>query len=204
MALEGRVDRTPKLTVVPATQGVLEERPDDELMLLARGGRPEAFDVLVRRYQQQVLRTCFRILGELSLAEDAAQAAFVELYRYLPRYRPLGKLRALLHRMALNQSRMLLRSRRAIDRKAGALNLEPLPPSILPDEHILEGERQRGVDAALAQLPRAQRETLALRFAGDLSLEEAAEVLRVPVGTVKSRVFHGLSRLRRLLKPEVP
>lgn len=194
----------PKLTVVPAPPAALEERSDDELILLARGGRPEAFDALVRRHQQQLLRTCFRILGQRSLAEDAAQAAFVELYRYLPRYHAQGKLRALLHRMALNQSRMLLRSRRSADRKATALNLEPLPPSTLPDEHILERERQRGVDAALARLPRAQRETLALRFAGDLSVEETAEVLRVPIGTVKSRVFHGLSRLRSLLKSEAP
>src|SRR5436309_2296424 len=81
----------------------LDERDDDELMLLAKNGMGPAFDALVRRHQASVLRVATKELGDLALAKDVAQTTFLEVHRYLPRYQPQQKFRAFLHRVLINQ-----------------------------------------------------------------------------------------------------
>jgi RNA polymerase sigma-70 factor (ECF subfamily) len=188
-------ERLPQLALVPPVS-----RGDDELMLLARGGHPTAFDELVRRHQPRVVRMAARYLGDRAAAADAAQAAFVELYRALPSYRPRGKLQAFLYRVLLNQCRMAWRARRSEARAADVLASEPAEASQLPDEAILAGERTREVETALAELSPKLREVLVLRFASELSYDEIAATLEVPLGTVKRRIFDGMERLRVIME----
>ena len=190
--------------VGPARAAAPAGYDDDEWMALARGGRPGAFDELVRRHQASVLGVAYRFLGHRDAAEDVAQAAFVEVYRRLPDYRPQGKFRAYLHRIVLNQCRMAARTRGIRDRlhQRLAAPADPAPPALLPDEAILARERQREVERALSTLSDKLRAVVALHFSAELSHAEIAEVLGIRVGTVKSRLSSALVKLRAQLESQ--
>lgn len=192
----------PRLAVVPDVdpEALYAHRSDDDLMLLARGGVEAAFDALVRRHQGRVLQIAKKFLGSDALAEDAAQEAFVELYRYLPRYRPDGKLRVLIYRITINRCRMSART----TKRSRLVLSEPPERAVEPEaeETVLRRERQRDVQNAVDRLTPTLRSVVTLRYAGDLTQPEIAEALDIPVGTVKSRLFHGLKKLRGILEGE--
>lgn len=191
--------------VVPLSAAVeAPERADDELMLIARGGGQAAFDALVRRHQGWVLRLCARGVGDPSLAKDVAQATFVELHRSLPRYEPRGAFRSFLARIAVNQCRMAGRTRGRARRRDDAAEPPPSSSSSLPDDVVLARERKRQLDRALATLSPKLRDVVVLRYAADLSHAEIASALGVPIGTVKSRLFDAVEKLRDALAGEEP
>lgn len=181
---------------------VAEARDDDDWMLLARSGRPGAFDELVRRHQASVLGVAFRYLGQRDAAKDVAQNTFVEVYRRLPEYRAQGRFRAYLHRVLLNQCRMAVRSRGIRRRFQERLEREDEDGGALPDEEILARERQRQVERALLRLSDKLRAVVVLHFSGELSHADIAEALGIKVGTVKSRLSAALVRLREELEAE--
>jgi len=178
----------------------LGELGDDELMLLARGGVKEAFDTLVRRHQAGVLRVAGKMLGRASLARDVAQSTFLEIYRFLPNYHATGRFRRFLYKVLLNQCRTARRSAKQVLKMQARLFQEPQENSDMPDERIIARERRRELERLLFKLSKKLREVLVLRFAGGLSYGEIGEVLDLPAGTVKSRLFAGLEKLRRLMK----
>jgi RNA polymerase sigma-70 factor, ECF subfamily len=175
-----------------------DRRTDDELMLLARGGVEEAFDVLVRRHQARVLRMAGRLLGRGALAPDVAQNAFLEIYRGLDRYQPQGKFSAYLFRVLLNQCRTAARSAR----RAGVLvgDLPATSGDRSGESLILAREREREVEAALRRLSEKLRTVVVLRHSAGLSYDEIAETLDLPLGTVKRRLFDAMEKLRRMLE----
>lgn len=185
----------------PATAPA-EARDDDDWMLLARSGRPGAFDELVRRHQASVLGVAFRYLGQRDAAKDVAQNTFVEVYRRLPEYRAQGRFRAYLHRVLLNQCRMAVRSRGIRRRFHERLERGDEDGGALPDEEILARERQRQVERALLRLSDKLRAVVVLHFSGELSHADIAEALGIKVGTVKSRLSAALVRLREELEAE--
>jgi RNA polymerase sigma-70 factor, ECF subfamily len=175
---------------------------DDDWMLLARSGRPGAFDELVRRHQASVLGVAYRYLGQADAAKDVAQNTFVEVYRRLPDYRPQGRFRAYLHRILLNQCRMAARSRgirRRLDERLAQADEAALA---LPDEEILARERQRQLERALLGLSEKLRAVVVLHFSGELSHAEIADALGIKVGTVKSRLHAALVALRQEMEVE--
>ena len=181
----------------------LGELSDDELMLLARGGVNEAFDALVRRHQVGVLRVAAKLLGRVSMAKDAAQNTFVEIYRYLPKYQANGKYWSFMYRVLLNQCRMAGREVQKEKKLQARLSEVPVGNGDLPEERILARERRRELERLLIKLSKKLRVVLVLRFSGDLSYQEIGEILNLPVGTVKSRLFSGLEKLRRLMKGKI-
>jgi RNA polymerase sigma-70 factor, ECF subfamily len=195
----GEVDR--RLSLVPSAEPGSEavplvSRSDDELMLLARGGARGAFDTLVRRHQTRVLHVAARRLGGSAAAADAAQNAFLEIYRALPRYQARGIFAAYLYKVLLNQCRATARSRRF----EGQLDA-PLPEATPSAEgEILARERQRDVDAAVGRLGDKLRDVVLLRYGAGLAYEEIAASLGVPIGTVKRRLFDAMERLRQSLE----
>ena len=176
------------------------ELSDDELMLLARGGVDEAFDVLVRRHQAGLLKVAAKLLGRVDLARDAAQRAFFEVYRYLGQYQARGKFRQFLYQVLMNQCRMVGREVQRDKKLQARVAAEPAENADLPDERILARERRRELEQFLNKLSKKLRVVLVLRFAGGLSYQEIGEILELPVGTVKSRLFSGLEKLRKLMK----
>lgn len=189
----------------PADELPLTERSDDDLMLLARGGVAAAFDTLVRRHQRMVLRIAAKYVGSTAAATDVAQNSFLQLYRALPDYRAHGKFSSYLYRLVLNQCRASHRADARRDRRMR--ELAAIPPDEIHGQSadsVLARERRREVEGALATLSDKLREVVVLRFVSELSYEEISDVLDIPVGTVKSRLFAGLDKLRQHLERHEP
>ena len=188
-------------------EGQLEPVSPDEAALVARSSEGElsAFNALVQIYQGQVYNLCLRMLASAEAAEDAAQEAFLSAYRNIRRYRgPI--FRAWLLRIAVNACTDELRRRRrrpqvSLDSASpeGSAAFELPDSSDLPEEQALRSETLRNVQVALMRLPADQRAAVILCDVQGLSYEEISASLGVSLGTVKSRISRGRSKLRRLL-----
>lgn len=172
---------------------------DDEALLeRARRGDRDAFASIVNRHQDELYTMALRLLGTPHDAADVVQETFLRAYSRLPDLRG-PTVRAWLFRVALNCAHDV--QRRAIRRPAQPLedaegNVVELPdPALGPEASALARERVAAIRHALALLPPDFRAAVVLRDVNDLSYEEMAEALRIPVGTVKSR----LSRARAML-----
>jgi RNA polymerase sigma-70 factor (ECF subfamily) len=168
-------------------------------------GDREAFREIVDREGPALVRACHRVLGDLHEAEDAAQEAFVMAYRSLGQWRQEGALGAWLARIAVR-----IALRRA-QRRPVVTWLDPANPgsadvagALDPASVAVRMERAAEVREALARLDEPYREVVALRFFGDLSLSEIAEQTGRPLGTVKTHLHRGLSRLKLALDGVAP
>jgi RNA polymerase sigma-70 factor, ECF subfamily len=173
---------------------------DRALVDAVLSGDRDSFRLLVEREQVVVYRACLRILGRPHDAEDVAQEAFLMAYRALASYRGDGPLGGWLMRIATRQA-----FRRLGQRREGAelpSELSITAPGSDPLAFALAGEQQRAVRLAVAGLGEPYRQVVALRFFGELSLEEIASVTRRPLNTVKTHLRRGLERLRPLLGAE--
>ena len=180
------------------------ELGDDELMLLARGGRGSAFDELVRRHQRRVLGVAARYAHSPGLARDVAQSTFLELYRAVASYQPRGAFTSFLFSILLNQCRMAWRTARVEDRRRAAVAVawvDEADPDT-SEARILARERSREVQRALDRLSEKLRAVVVLRYSGDLSYQEIAGALDIPLGTVKRRLFDALHQLRLIMEDE--
>jgi RNA polymerase sigma factor (sigma-70 family) len=182
-------------------QGVTRELShlsDEALVLLAARSQQAALAELYDRYGRPAYGLALRILRDEALAEDAVQEAFLGVWRGAARFLPeRGKastwILTLVHRRAVDLVR------REERRRADTLELAPEPGGGDVDEEAwLRLQRER-VQAALRQLPDQQREALELAYYGGFTQSELAERLGQPLGTIKSRMFMGLARLRELL-----
>jgi RNA polymerase sigma-70 factor (ECF subfamily) len=178
----------------------LDERSDDDLMLLVGGGHPGAFEVLVRRYQARVLRVAGRRLASAATAREVAQETFFKIFQTATRYQPRGLFSAYLFRVLLRECAMAARSagaeRRRLDR-AWELDagLEPAT-AVPPEELILRRQRDRDLQEAVTRLSPKLRDAVTLVYFAGLSYQDAAETLRIPMGTLKRRIFDALEKLR--------
>jgi len=181
---------------------------DEALIEHTAAGDAAAFEHLMRRYQAQVFHFVRwqRGITERS-AEDVTQEVFLQLYRVAGHFRGGARFRTWFYTLARNVCRNHQRSlRRRAPEHWYALPEEALAG--LPDRgpgpqaRCEHGEAQRVIGAAMARLPAYQREVLVLREWQDLSYAEIAEVLEVPIGTVRSRLHKARETLMGLLAPE--
>jgi RNA polymerase sigma-70 factor, ECF subfamily len=163
---------------------------DPVLIRAAMAGDLAAFERIVREHQQSVWRFLRRLLGDPATAEDVTQETFLRVYRRLPSFTFQAKFSTWIFQVARNAGIDELRARQ---RRARLVDAGPIRPAVTsgPAEARVE------IDAALASLPVDLRETLLLVEVLGLRYTEVAEVLAVPVGTVKSRVFGARMQLAR-------
>ncbi|HEX3629850.1 MAG TPA: sigma-70 family RNA polymerase sigma factor [Candidatus Dormibacteraeota bacterium] len=173
----------------------VEEAEERRLIDRSATGDQEAFRQLVLRYHRLVMNVSFRALGEMSLAEDVAQEVFIKVYKALPGYRHDKPFKHWLHRVAANAVTDALRRRRPVVSLDG---LEELPAAKHsdPQDVAARHDLQRAVRHAIASLPPHYRDTIALQAFGELSYDEIARALDIPLGTVMSRL-NGAKRLLR-------
>lgn len=148
-----------------------------------------------------VYRTCYRIVGRASDAEDVAQESFVSAYRAMPTYRGEGALGGWLARIAVRHAFRRIAQRRDTE----PLDLTAEGPADVSEEPLslaVAAERQRAIRLAVVALPEPYREVVVLRFFRELQLNEIAAVTDRPLGTVKTHLRRGLERLRQSLDPE--
>jgi RNA polymerase sigma-70 factor (ECF subfamily) len=205
-------------TITPDRARVDDAQARAVVDAVLRGDR-DAFRALVDRESRSVVRLCFRILGDIHEAEDAAQESFVTAYRSLATWRgdgPFGGwLATIATRIAIRRA-----SRRKpvvrLDAPVGEGDPGAAADAILarsvtqgdasaatdPSIRALQAERSDAVRRAVARLDEPYREVVALRFFGDRSLAEIADESGRPIGTVKTHLHRGLKRLRGLLASE--
>jgi RNA polymerase sigma-70 factor (ECF subfamily) len=164
---------------------------DDEAALVqrARAGDAQAFEQLVRGGQSRVRQQLRRLAhGDAALADDLAQEAFVQAWRQLPAFRFEARFSTWLHRVAYTTFLMHLRRRRD----------EPMPPLAVPEQESARTDPALRLDVARAVdgLPEHERVAIQHCYGLDLSHEEAAAVLGLPLGTLKSHVARAKAHLR--------
>jgi RNA polymerase sigma factor (sigma-70 family) len=175
-----------------------KERTDEELLAAMAGGDDSALAALYDRFGRVAYGLAYRILRDQALAEDAVQDAFLAVWRSADSYRrerakPATWILTLVHRRAVDLVR------REDRRRTEALDEAHEPASESVEEEAGRRDRRVAVQAALTQLPDEQRQALELAYYGGYTQSELAERLGVPLGTVKSRMFAGLARLRELV-----
>jgi RNA polymerase sigma-70 factor, ECF subfamily len=191
--------------VEPREAKTLSDLADDDLMLLTKTGRQDAFEVLMRRHQALVFGITARFLDDRALGRDVMQEVFLALWRERDRYKTSGRFRSYLVSIALHRCHMVARNRKSQIRRVSMLTRaqEEAPPCEDPPlDVIVERERSRQLRKLLAKVPAHHRQVLILRFAEDLGLEEIAHATRLPLGTVKSHLFRGLKTLREMVRKE--
>ncbi|MFJ8645272.1 RNA polymerase sigma factor SigM [Streptomyces sp. NPDC093546] len=175
---------------------------DQELLARHVGGDPDAFGELVRRHRDRLWAVALRTLGDREEAADAVQDALVSAFRSAHTFRGQSAVTTWLHRITVNAC--LDRARKAASRKTSPVEdterleqlLEPHESAEAPAERH---DLHRELLAALAKLPADQRAALVLVDMQGYPVAEAARILDVPTGTVKSRCARGRARLVPLL-----
>jgi RNA polymerase sigma factor (sigma-70 family) len=176
---------------------------DQALVRRARAGDVGAYEELVRRYQDVAFRTAYLLAGGAAEAEDAAQDGFMKAYAALPRFIDGAPFRPWVLKIVANEARNRRRAagrRVALEQRAqgateaGVGTLSGSAPSA--ESHVLAQEEGIALRAAVESLAEPDRLVITARYFLELSEAEAAELLDVPRGTVKSRLSRALQRLR--------
>jgi RNA polymerase sigma-70 factor (ECF subfamily) len=177
-----------------------DEGVDDRALIDAvLAGDRDLFAALVERETPVVYRACLRILGQRADAEDVTQECFITAFRSMRSYRGEGSLRAWLLRIATRLCFRRVAQRRPSEPLDEAIHDRPASPSLEPARAVVAAEERSLVRDAVAGLPEHHREVVALRFFGDLSLAEIADITGRPVNTVKTHLRRGLERLEPVL-----
>lgn len=152
-------------------------------------GDLEAFGPLVTRHERVLYRLAMRMLGDAEDARDATQTAFVKAFEQLHRYDPAFRFFSWIYRILANECLNRRRDRRA------TVELIDVAASHGPFEALEQSERQRLVQAALLELAQPYREVVVLRHFSELSYDEMADTLGIPVKKVKSRLYTARQQL---------
>ena len=177
--------------------------PDAEteaaLIAKAQSGDRHAYGELASHHHRGVMHVIYRMCGDVELAQDAAQEAFIKAWLHLPTFRPGTSLRNWLYRIAINTTLDALRR----DAKIADIDFETLSmpdPQVGPEAALLLKERTVAVQQAILALTEASRSVLVLREYGGLTYAEIAAALDIPLGTVMSRLNYARHQLKQSLQ----
>jgi RNA polymerase sigma-70 factor (ECF subfamily) len=168
----------------------------------AQCGDRNAFGELVRYYYPGVMRVVYRLCGDAGLAEDMAQETFLRAWINLSSFNPQSSLRNWLYRIAVNAALDVLRRRPEEALEDDAVQ-RLTDQATGPEMSLIDKEQVALLQRAMRSLPEAARSVLVLREYGELSYQEIANVLDIPLGTVMSRLNYARNRLREMLKAQL-
>jgi len=185
---------------------------DEERRLIeqSRQGDQGAFDALVRRYEKQLYNTAYRLTGSYDDASDLAQEAFVRAWNNLRSFRGDASFSTWLYRIVTNvfldeRKRRRARPQRSLEEALGSdentvtRQFEDAGPT--PQDRVEERERWQILQKAIAELPAPQRVMVVLYHTENRSYEEIAQIMGLPMGTVKSRLNRARLALKNKLAP---
>ncbi len=179
----------------------------DELLLRrAQSGDPEAFEQLIGPLEQLVWRICWHYTGNREAAEDCGQETMIRIWRSLESYRGDCALESWVYRIAANCCMDWLRKKKR-DKSVSVEPLQeqgfdPADPSPGTEDQVVAEDEHRRLREAITQLPDEQREALILTQLEKVTYEEAAQMLGVSEGTIKSRVNRAKARLKEILSAD--
>jgi len=179
---------------------------DEELIARFQQGDLQAFDILVRRYKDQLLNYVYRFVGNRSDAEDIVQETFLRVYKNKHYYKEIAKFSTWVYTIAGNLAKTELRRRKR--RKVFSVSnfVDEERDYDIPDlernpEQEVEGSiKDDIIQKAIEKLPPKFKEVILLRDVQGFSYEEISQILNIPLGTVKSRVNRGRLKLQEDLK----
>lgn len=194
-----------RTTVLEAASPAQRERA---MVERHRAGDAAAFEEYYAEYSGLVFNLALRTCGDRDLAYDLSQEIFLKIFRSLGKFRCRSSLKTWTYRVCLNHCRTRLARRRKRQRVAAPLTtvegreVEVVDPSRGPEQRALARDEGDRLARALPRLEPQFREALLLRDLEGLSYQEVADVLSVPIGTVRSRIARGRDQLRRALLQE--
>jgi RNA polymerase sigma-70 factor (ECF subfamily) len=176
---------------------------DNRLIDEALAGKTDSFGRLVERYQDRLFHAMTHVAGSVEDAHDIVQDAFTQAFVKLESFRGASAFYTWLYRIAFNVAASRRRRARptvSTDRQQADRGEQVIDPRAAPHERLEQQERAERVHAALASLPDEYRQVMVLREMDDCSYEVIAEILDLPVGTVRSRLHRARTQMRELLK----
>jgi len=200
--------------VVPA-RGEVPPAPreaDEELVRRSLAGDIGGFEELVRRHKKQIVNFIYRMVGDFDLALDMSQEVFIKVYQALDRYDPRYQFTTWIYRIASNCAIDRLRRHAP---PTVSLDASPRPGDNVrtlqiassdqnPAESYEATETMRKLETAIRRLPPGYRRLIVLRHVNSLRYEQIAAVTRLPLGTVKNRIFRARAILRREIERPEP
>jgi RNA polymerase sigma-70 factor (ECF subfamily) len=178
---------------------------DEELVARSIGGDTESFNELILRWERPIYALAYRTIGREEDARDVCQETFLRAFRALPGFRGQAKFSSWLYRITLNLCRDWMRRERRTPIVQVSDDTDPVElaaaaePSESIEDLVTRRDLTRIVERVMAGLPEEQRTAIVLKEYHGLTFQEIAELLGCPLSTVKTRLYQGLTVLRREL-----
>jgi RNA polymerase sigma-70 factor (ECF subfamily) len=186
-----------------------EQNTDQALVERVQRGDKKAFDLLVLKYQQRIMKVLSRYVRDPSEVQDLAQEAFIKAYRALPKFRGDSAFYTWLYRIAINTAKnyVVAQGRRPPNADIEATEAEQyegesaLKEYASPERETLRDEITETVFKAIEALPEDLKTAITLRELEGMSYEEIADAMDCPIGTVRSRIFRAREAIDHQLRP---
>lgn len=179
---------------------------DEDLVARSRGGDVESFNQLILRWERPIYALAYRVIGREEDARDVCQETFLRAFRALPGFKGQAKFSSWLYRIALNLCRDWIRRQRRAPVVEVPEGVDPVDlaverePAESIEELVARRELSAAVEEAMARLPEEQRTAIILKEYHGMTFQEIAELQACPLSTVKTRLYQGLTVLRRHLE----
>jgi RNA polymerase sigma-70 factor (ECF subfamily) len=205
----GGNDRATPVAVLSTRRTVralLMTRTDEELVALSRSGDVDSFNQLIVRWERPIYALAYRVLGHEEDARDVCQDTFLRAYRALPGFKGQAKFSSWLYRIALNLCRDWIRRQRRAPVSQMPEDLDPSEISIEAgsvesiEDLVARRELSGIVEEAMRSLSEEQRTAIILKEFHGMTFQEIADMQGCPLSTVKTRLYQGLSQLRKHLE----
>jgi RNA polymerase sigma-70 factor (ECF subfamily) len=179
---------------------------DEELVARSRGGDLDSFNQLVLRWERPIYALAYRVIGREEEARDVAQETFLRAFRALGGFKGQAKFSSWLYRITLNLCRDWMRRERRtpVSQAPEGLDIIELagegPAAESIEDVLSRNQLGRAVEKAMALLPEEQRTAIIMKEYHGLTFQEIADLLDCPLSTVKTRLYQGLTVLRKQLE----
>lgn len=174
-------------------------KDQENIIARARRGDADAFEQLVAAYRDQVFRLALRMCGNEADADEVAQEAFLSAWKALPNFRGDSQFSTWLYQLTSHAAIDLMRREKRQIAAEDITEVSAPDPAPGPQQQAEQSETRQAVRDAMAQLSPEYRQIVVLRFLQELSYEEIGTVLKLPPGTVKSRLNRAKSQLKDIL-----
>lgn len=182
---------------------------DKQIIEKIKKGEKKAYDLLVIKYQQRVINLILRFVKNHSDAQDVAQEVFIKAYRALPRFRGDSAFYTWIYRIAINtaknhltkEARKFSKYHQDINEMEQIEDNNALTEHVTPESLLIKDELQNVILKSVNSLPTDLQSVILLREVEGLSYEEIADVMKCPVGTVRSRIFRARVAIDKKIKP---
>ncbi|MGI5824296.1 MAG: RNA polymerase sigma factor [Bacillota bacterium] len=177
--------------------------PDEALVTEVLNGNDDAFRVLIEKYQKPIFNMAFRMCGDYDEAADLAQEAFLQIYRALDKYDSDKKFFSWMYRVSHNICVNVLNKK-----PKNTVSMDEVQENRLynedslaqPEKYYSNRELRASIDAAILNLPDTYHDVIYLRFVNNLSYQEIADAMGLPISTIETRIYRGKALLQKELK----